>query len=314
MEGGYVEVVVAATDETAEGLADFLFTEGALGLVTEESPKGPAPITIRASFTAPPPIGPILERLKRYQQALKALGFDGTEGRVEVHELPVEDWGRSWKEHFTPFPVRRRLIIAPSWSERPVPDGYHLIRIDPGMSFGTGHHATTRMCLEALEAFMEEWPGGRGPEVLDVGTGTGILAIAAATLGAGRVVAIDTDPQACEAAMRNLALNEAADRVQLLHGGVELLGPAMRFDLILANLDGKNLRGICDTLPTLLTPGGRVICSGVLVEEEAGVTAAMRAARLQVVARGCEGEWLSLTLALDPALGNRAMPHHSEGF
>ena len=182
MEGGYVEVRVVATNETADALADLLFAEGALGLVTEDSPEGPGRITLRASFAAPPSIESIVERLTRYQQELKALGFAGVEGGIEVRELQAEDCGRIWKEHFKPLRIRRRLIIAPSWSERSIPEGYHLIRIDPAMSFGTGHHATTRMCLEALEALMDQWSASRGPGVLDVGTGTGILAIAAATL------------------------------------------------------------------------------------------------------------------------------------
>lgn len=288
VEGRYVEVSVAASSETAEGLADFFFAEGALGLVTEDSPEGPLRITIRASFAATPSIGPIVERLRRYQR-----------------ELPAEDWGRIWKEHFKPLLVRRRLIIAPSWSERPIPEDHLLIRIDPAMSFGTGYHATTRMCLEALEAFMDRWSEIRGPEVLDVGTGTGILAIAVAALGAERVVAIDTDPEACQAAIRNLALNDCADRVQVFHGEVEILGPNTQFDLLLANLDAKNLRGLFYTLPTLLTRGGHAICSGILVEEEGGVAATVRASRLQIVARQREGEWLCLTLTAEGSEGQR---------
>ena len=136
-----------------------------------------------------------------------------------------------------------------------------------------------------------------------MGTGTGILAIAAAALGAERVVAIDTDPEASQAAMRNLALNKCADRVQVFHGGVEVLGPDMRCDLLLANLDAKILRGLFDTLRTLLAPRGRAICSGILAGEEGEITAAVRASRLRVVARRGEGEWLCLTLTAEGCEG-----------
>ena len=181
----YVEVSVVASSETEEGLCDFLFSEGALGLVTEDLPGEASGIRIRASFPGTVPVGPLVQKLKRYRGSLEALGLSRAGGTIEVQEIPVEDWGRNWKKHFKPLPVGRRLVIAPHWETGPFPEGRLVIRIDPAMAFGTGHHATTRMCLEALEAFMERWPENRGgPVVLDVGTGTGILAIAAASLGA----------------------------------------------------------------------------------------------------------------------------------
>lgn len=171
-----------------------------------------------------------------------------------------------------------------------------MIRIDPAMAFGTGHHSTTRMCLEALEAFIDRWPGSWGPAVLDIGTGTGILAIAAASLGAARVVAIDTDPEACEAAKKNLTINEDAGQVRILHGGIEILRPADRFDLLLANLDTKTLCPLLHTLLRLLEPRGQLIASGIPVEDEATVTAAVQAAPLRIVERRVQDDWLCLTL------------------
>ena len=204
MGNGYVEVSVVARSEAEEGLCDFLFSEGALGLVTEDLPGEPTRIRIRASFPGTAPVGPLVERLRVYQESLQALGLCRTTGTIEVRDIPVEDWGRTWKEHFKPLPVGRRLVIAPPWEDGPFPENRLVVRIDPAMAFGTGHHATTRMCLEALEAFMDGWPENQGgPVVLDVGTGTGILAIAATFLGAKRVVALDTDPEACDATRKN---------------------------------------------------------------------------------------------------------------
>jgi ribosomal protein L11 methyltransferase len=187
-------------------------------------------------------------------------------------------------------------VIAPPWEAGPFPDDRLVIRIEPGMSFGTGHHATTRMCLEALEAFLDQWRGGASPRVLDVGTGTGILAITAAALGAVPVVAIDTDPEACEAASKNLALNHVSSRVQVLHGGVENLRPGMRFELVVANLDGRSLRPLLNALQVFLAPQGRLVMSGILVDEEKTVNGVARAAGLRVAARQSDGDWLCLIL------------------
>jgi len=298
MVDGYVEVSVVTTGESEEALCDFLFSEGALGLRTEDVPGASPRITIRASFAGSASVDPLVERLRQYQGSLTALGLSGAKGPIEVHEVPIEDWGRNWKKHFKPLPVGNRLLIAPPWEHGPFPQARILIRIDPAMAFGTGHHATTRMCLQGLEALMDQWPEGRGPLVLDVGTGTGILAIAAASLGARRVVAIDTDPEACDAARGNLTLHECADRVELLCGGIDALEPVLRPDLTLANLDTRTLCPLFPTLGTLLGQGGRLIVGGILVEDEDKVTAALKLS-LRVLDRRVEEEWLCLILAAE---------------
>ncbi len=134
--------------------------------------------------------------------------------------------------------------------------------------------------------------------VLDVGTGTGILAIAAVSLGARRVIAVDTDPEACDAARKNLSLHECADRVELLCGGIDALGPVLRPDLILANLDTRTLCPLFPTLGTLLGQGGRLIVGGILVEDEDKVTAALKHS-FRILDRRVEEEWLCLILAAE---------------
>jgi ribosomal protein L11 methyltransferase len=292
----YVEITVVGTDETADALADFLLSEGALGLVTEAAAEEPDGIRIRASFCVPPPVTEIVARLARYRDSLKTLGLAGGENRIAVREIPTEDWGRAWKAHFRPLPVGRRLVIAPPWEDEGFPADRRVVRIDPGMSFGTGHHATTRMCLEALEAFMDGWDSVPGPRVLDVGTGTGILGIAAAVLGAERVVACDIDPEACAAAARNCALNAGADRIQILHGGPEALKGGVEFELVVANLDTKTLYPLVGTLQGLLASGGRLVVSGILVEEEETLTGAAAASGLRVISGSSDGEWLCVVL------------------
>jgi ribosomal protein L11 methyltransferase len=297
--GRYFEVSLHATSETEEALGDFLFSEGALGLVAEDLPGEPPRKLIRASFSESLSVDPLVEGLRRYQDSLAALGFSGADARIVVHELPIEDWERINREQFEPLLVGRRLVIAPPWHQGPLAEDRLLIRINPAMTFGTGYATTTRMCLEALEAFMDRWPEKRGPMVLDVGTGTGILAIAAAALGAQRVVAVDTDPDACAAARENLALHDCADRVQIIHGGIEDVGSDQRFDMVLANLDARILPPLFHSLTTRLAPAGRLIVGGIMVKEEGIVTPAMRASHLRTLERRTQGEWLCLTLVTE---------------
>lgn len=297
MSKDYVEVSVVANSETEEGLCDFLFSEGALGLVTEDVPGEPFRVRVRASFVGGSPLPLLSERLRRYREELAALGLGDPDAPVEVEHIPAEDWEQSWKEHFKPIPVGRRLVIAPPWIQGPLPGDRIPIRINPGMAFGTGQDPTTRMCLEALEACMDQWGAGQGPVVLDLGTGTGILAIAAASLGAQRVIALDNDPEAYSAARENGALNACGDRVRVLLGGVEALEPPLRFDVILANLDTGALCPHLSTLSPLLAPEGRLIAGGILVEEEGSVTHAARTSGLRPLERRVEGDSLCLTLA-----------------
>jgi ribosomal protein L11 methyltransferase len=292
----YHELTVYASRETEEGIGEFLFGAGALGLATDEAPERRPGVIIRASFPGSAEPARIIAGLQRYLAELALLGLPVEGSPIEVRELPIEDWGRSWKEHFKPLPVGTRLIIAPPWEEGPFPPDRVLLWIDPAMAFGTGHHATTRMCLEALERLMAQGSGTPPPLVLDLGTGTGILAIAAARLGAGSVLALDTDPEACEAARKNLARHPIGSRVQVIHGDIDQLGATPRFDLILANLDTKTLRPLCSTLQPRLSPRGHLVATGITAEDEALVTQAIQAAGLLVVDREIQEGWLCLVL------------------
>jgi len=305
-EGAYHELTVHASPETEEAIGDFLFGAGALGLATDDPPDQRPGVIIRASFPGSTEPATIVAGLQRYLAELALLGLPVEGSPIEVRQLPIEDWGRSWKEHFKPLPVGKRLIIAPPWEEGPFPPDRLLLWIDPAMAFGTGHHATTRMCLEALERFMAQWSGAAPPMVLDLGTGTGILAIAAASLGAGSVLALDTDGEACDAAQKNLARHPVGSRVQVIHGGIDQLGAASRFDLILANLDTKTLQPLCSTLRSRLSSPGHLVTTGITVEDEALIIQAIQAAGLLVVDREIQEGWLCLVVKPAPSVPPRA--------
>ncbi len=208
----------------------------------------------------------------------------------EVAEVADEDWGEGWKKDFRPLDVGR-VRVRPTWIAEPPPPGSVEVVLDPGMAFGTGSHATTSLCLAALSDLLAARPGAT---VLDVGTGSGILAIAARKLGAGRVAANDDDPKAVEVARENAAANGAAVEVALAPVG-ELAGT---FDLVVANILANTLVELAPDLAAKLAPGGVVLLSGILAPQEDEVRRAYVAQGLAPVAGGDrrEGEWSLLAL------------------
>ena len=184
--------------------------------------------------------------------------------------LADENWADAWRAHFTPRLVGRRLLILPPW-EQPAANGRIVITIDPGRAFGTGHHGSTIGCLEALESVIErDRPSG----MIDLGTGSGILAIAAARLGVRAVLAVDDDPDAVAAAVANVARNHVADRIRCA------LADAARFDeapapLVVANLLSAAHRRLGAQYARALRPGGTLLLGGILDGEGPDVTAAL---------------------------------------
>ncbi len=190
----------------------------------------------------------------------------------EVGELGQQDWAEDWKQYFTTVHIGCRLVIKPSWEEYiPQPEDV-VITLDPGMAFGTGTHGTTHLCLENL-ALLFDKPATAPPQrVLDVGTGSGILALAAAALGAQHVVACDIDAQSCETARENIAINGYGDQVTVTATLLEELEHG--FDLILANILAEENVRLSILLVERLAASGTLILSGILNEKVALVTAA----------------------------------------
>jgi ribosomal protein L11 methyltransferase len=216
---------------------------------------------------------------------LRPIGELGT--RV-VHEA---DWADAWKAHFPVLRVGRRLVVKPTWRRhRAGPDDV-VLALDPGMAFGTGLHPTTRLCLAAIER-LDDDDRIAGRRVLDVGCGSGILAIAAARLGAGKVVGVDTDPIAVEATTANARRNRVTRRVRARLG--TLPSGEAPFDVVLANLIASLLVRLAPQLHDELTPGGTLVASGIFVDRAAEVRAALDAVGLSVGTTTSEGDWVAL--------------------
>lgn len=202
-------------------------------------------------------------------------------------QIENDDWASNWQQHFPPFKVGSRLLIHPSWVDLEPSAGQVVLTLDPGQAFGTGTHGTTGLCLEALARYCD---GPQPPvEILDVGTGSGILAMAGAALGAQRVVACDIDAEACRIAEENVKLNRLDSRVTITTAALEDI-PG-RFDLVLANiLAGENIR-LGRALLDHVRPGGHLILSGILIEQEDQVLNAFAAYPLTLCATDHRDEW-----------------------
>jgi ribosomal protein L11 methyltransferase len=289
------ELRVAVTPETSEGLTNFLWEQGALGVV-EEEPAGEAP-RLRAFYPESASSTRLGSAVDDYRAALAALGFAMPASRPEICPLLDSEWASAWQQSFPPRAVGERLLVLPPW-ERPPDSPRARVVIEPGRAFGTGHHGSTEGCLALLDAESLRWTAPAAPpaRILDVGTGTGILAIAAIQLGAERVRCIDVDPDSVAAAGKNAGLNACADRLDIELGGVETLAAEAPFDLVLANLLTHTHLALAGHYRRLVADGGALILGGMLADEDGRVSDALRPAGFSAGARLALDGWASLLL------------------
>ena len=212
-------------------------------------------------------------------------------GELRTRIVEEADWADAWKAYFPVMRVGRRLVIRPTWRRhRRAPDDV-VLALDPGMAFGTGLHPTTRLCLAAVEALADRGVLAGG-HVLDVGCGSGILAIAALKLGAVSALGLDTDPIAIEATVANARRNALVRRLRAREGS--LPSGEVPFDVVLANLIAGLLVSLATRLGEELRPGGVLLASGIFIDREGDVRAAFDAAGLEVTGRRAEGDWVAL--------------------
>ena len=209
-----------------------------------------------------------------------------------------EDWATSWKDHFKPARIGRHLVIKPSWEEYPAAANDVVLELDPGMAFGTGTHATTRLCLEALEELFYGSSLPSLPAVLDVGCGSGVLSIAAAKVGAGRVVAVDIDPVAVQVTVENAELNNVAATIEASTTLLAELGDS--FSVVLANILAEELVRLASELTGRLAPGGFLILSGILREREEYVRAGFADQPLTLTLATAADDWCCLVYRRTP--------------
>ena len=231
------------------------------------------------------------QRLAHIEVGIKLASSVAELGELQITPLRVdEDWRDSWKKHFTLLRVGEHLVIKPSWIEYDAQPGDVVIDIDPGLAFGTGYHPTTYSCLEALEELITP-----GQVILDVGTGSGILTIAAAKLGAGHITAVDIDGHAVRAAQKNFRRTGISELVNTDSGSIP--GNATRgrtYDVAVANISARGIRLVSPAIPDLLAPAGVFIASGIIVDQHDEAASAISDAGLAVDEMRQREDWLTM--------------------
>lgn len=288
-----VEVDYEAVEPVVEAFSDVGYNEG---VVIEEPFQQEAdgdnlridptkPVTVRTYLPNLPSSSDEIERLR---SALWHIGQIRPVGDLEVKNRSEEDWANAWKDHYVPIRVGHRVVVRPPWrSYQPEPDDV-VVELDPGMAFGTGTHPTTRLCMELLEERI-----GAGARVLDVGTGSGILAIAAAHLGAASIDAIEVDPVAARHGRENIERNGLADRIALYEGTLDSRFDDERYDLVLANIIARILTELADDLTRVVSNDGTLVLSGIIEGKEAMVTERFEALGFRLDERRQMDDWVA---------------------
>ena len=278
------EVSISVPFEYVEPIS-YLFDRYGYGLTMEDD--GPELIKLRTYLPSD-----ARQRFSHIEVGVNLASLLQPLGELTVTPLDEDaDWQNAWKAHFTLLKIGKRLVIKPSWIEYEAQDGELLIELDPGLAFGTGYHPTTYTCLEAMEQLVQP-----GMNVLDLGCGSGILTIAAIKLGAGRVTALDIDPQAVQASRQNFRRTRIREQVSLDQGSLpHKLAPAGAFDLALANISARGIRERApDILPTL-RPGGVLVASGIIEEQHAETEEALLQTGFTDIEVWPKEDWVTLT-------------------
>jgi len=302
---GWLEISLIVDGEMAEAVAEVLGRYVSGGVAIQSTA-----VTARADDSQGHAIGPLRvcgylpvddqleQNRQRVEEALWFLGRIRPLPAAQYRTIQEQDWSQAWKSHYHPIAIGKQLMVVPAWEEPPEPERIS-IRMEPGMAFGTGTHPTTQLCLELLENHLP----ARGATVIDLGCGSGILAVAALKLGARQALGVDIDPEAMQATRANAELNGVAEQLEIGSGSVDEIRRGeftlRRADLVLANILAPVIIRLLDEgLPHLLTPGGVLILSGILAEQASEVEDALQRQNLLTLERRQSGDWVALVAGM----------------
>lgn len=311
------EITIHTTEEAIEMISNFLHEAGAGGVSIEESgslnkprdtsygqwydrplndiPEGQA--IIKGYFAEEVDMDRIRSQIEPRVEELRTFDIDPGEVQYELKTVDEDDWANAWKQYFKPLRVSDRLTIKPTWEDyEPASEAEKIIELDPGMAFGTGTHPTTSLCLRTLQSVIKG-----GEEVIDVGTGSGILAIGAVKLGAKHVLALDLDPVAVSSARENTRLNGLEERITIkesdllsvLNASDPTLGIQLPVKLVVANILAEIILLFIDDVYKALEPGGIYIASGIWKNKEEVVETALKAAGFEIAEISRDEDWLA---------------------
>ena len=234
-------------------------------------------------------------RLARIEVGINLIRILQPLGELTIKELQEADWESAWKTHFSLLRIGRNLVVKPSWISYEAGHDDVVIELDPGMAFGTGYHPTTMLCLEAIEGLVSP-----AVQVLDLGTGSGILSIAAAKLGAASILALDIDPTAAKVARKNFKLSGLRSTIRLARGTLpHNLAHEGQFDLAMANISAKTIREKAPYLRQVLKPGGIFIASGFVQKQQQELEETLGDLGFSRLKSYCVEDWVTLSFSID---------------
>ncbi len=286
MASAWLQISIRADPSALDDIASFLIERGSPGVVVKKR-------EIQGYFAQGAEALRSKIDVRRFLRGIDKVCPDLRDDAVRWRYLKDRNWNKAWQKFFKPQKIGRRFLVCPPWLKPPRLGDRHLITIEPGLAFGTGTHATTRGCMEFIEkagALLR----GREFASLDVGTGSGILAIALTKLGARKVFAIDNDPVALKVARQNLIANGAARKVRL--SGARLNEIRRVFPLVVANLTAETIIDLADGLAKKVAPGGYMILSGILRDKSGAVRRRFVAGGFKAFKQKREREWVTMLL------------------
>ncbi len=298
----WLKIEITAPLELIDALSNFLEETGAQGVFSEsllqpgaaDLPEAEDVEVIQAFFPADIRSEKRIYAVRKYLKSLEEIFPEIAAPTLATEIISDPDWGEQWKKYFKPIRVCKNIVVKPTWERYSPASRDIVVEIDPGMAFGTGQHASTRMCMEAIEDIILKDRSVKEWKVLDVGCGTGILGITAAKMGAGDVICVDNDPKATEIAAQNAVINAVDDRLRILNEDAAQISQPR--NLIIANLTAKLLLKLHDQLVRLLLPGGYLIISGIIEPDVPAIEEHFIGALLEKQNMLTEKEWVCYVL------------------
>lgn len=279
----FTQVEILIPEAVADQVSSFLIDLGSEGVCLEPRHGN---IAVIGYLSGKADAKAVRESTLRYLDELRKLGFQVGQNKVDLRRIEVQDWSEEWKKSFKPIFVTDDIVVLPDWDMSEF-FGKAVIRIKPGMAFGTGDHTSTQLCIRALGRLVK--PRHR---IIDVGCGSGILSIVSAKLGASYALGLDIDQDAISNAEENLALNDAEDTVEVRQGTANIGIPEAPFDVAVANINRVEIVESCDKITPLVREGGTLIFSGILQGEEGYMTDFLRRQGLKHIEVTRQAEWI----------------------
>ena len=302
----WTEITIKTTTEAVEAVTNILYEQN-VGGVSIEDPKdfkfqkkneydwdfeeevfnksGQDGVLIKTYIPEERNVLELIETVKARISLLPSFGLDIGEGSVSLSNVNESDWANEWKKYYKPTKIGQKIVVKPTWEEYEAKEGDLIIELDPGMAFGTGTHETTSMCIQQLEKYVKQ-----DSKVFDIGCGSGILAIAAAKLGANDVLAVDLDEVAVKVSKENIELNKVEDKVKALHGNLmEVVSD--KADIVVANIIADIIKILAKDIKNFMKDDAVFISSGIIHAKVDEVKASLEENGLEIIEVQSLGEW-----------------------